>query len=171
MIQYSCRNALSVRAIARCTWLRVGDYLYLRVTRDRESLANLAQSCAIISQKRKTICQTLVTLIRYCMRNLYNLSNLARKVCCKKCFMLNFHARLMSTCMSNLIASITAWSLQVFILNACIAVFYCLGKVSIVWANSVVLSIAERRCRIHRYKQYVTTHVVYIIQVSQVTFT
>ena len=29
-----------------------------------------------------------------------------------------------------------------------IAVFYCLGKVSIVWANSVVLSIAERRCRI-----------------------
>ena len=32
--------------------------------------------------------------------------------------------------------------------NHFIAVFYCLGKVSIVWANSVVLSIAERRCRI-----------------------
>ena len=53
------------------------------------------------------------------MRDLYNLNNLARKVCCKKkkSFMLNFHARLMSTCMSNLIALITAWSLQVFILN------------------------------------------------------
>ena len=51
--------------------------------------------------------------------DLYNLNNLARKVCCKKWFMLNFHARLMSTCMSNLIASITAWSLQIFLLNTC----------------------------------------------------
>ena len=31
------------------------------------------------------------------MCDLYNLNNLARKVCCKKCFMLNFHARLIST--------------------------------------------------------------------------
>ena len=38
------------------------------------------------------------------MRDLYKLNNLARKVCCKKCFMLNFNARLMSTCMSNLIS-------------------------------------------------------------------
>ena len=52
-VQYSCRDALSVRAFSV---LRVGDYLYLRVT--RESLANFAQSCAIISQTRKTICQT-----------------------------------------------------------------------------------------------------------------
>ena len=33
-LQYSCRDALSVRAFARCAWLRVGDYLYLRVTRE-----------------------------------------------------------------------------------------------------------------------------------------
>ena len=46
-----------------CAWLHIGDYLYLRVT--RESLANFAQSCAIISQTRKTICQTRATCIRY----------------------------------------------------------------------------------------------------------
>ena len=37
-IQYSCRDALSVRALARCAWLCIGDYLYLRVT--HESLAS-----------------------------------------------------------------------------------------------------------------------------------
>ena len=59
LLKYSCRDALSVRAFARRAWLRVGDYLYSRVT--SESLANFAQSCAIIWQTRKTICQTRAT--------------------------------------------------------------------------------------------------------------
>ena len=41
-VQYSCRDALSVCAFARCAWLRVGDYLYSRVT--RESLASHSQT-------------------------------------------------------------------------------------------------------------------------------
>ena len=42
------------------------------------------------------------------MCHLYNLNNLARKVCCKKMFHVECSCPLMSTCMSNLIASITA---------------------------------------------------------------
>ena len=119
-IQYSCRDALSVRAFARCAWLRVGDNLYLRVTRE-----SVASDSRVTRKLRAILCDHLANAQNHLsnarresdMRDLYNLNNLARKVCCKKSFMLNFHARLMSTCMSNLIASITAWSLQVFVLN------------------------------------------------------
>ena len=60
LVQYSCRDALSVRAYARCAWLRVGDYLHSRVTRDftrklraifRDHLANaqnrLSNTCDV----------------------------------------------------------------------------------------------------------------------------
>ena len=82
-IQYSCHDALSVRAFARCAWLRVGHYLKSRVT--RESLANFAQS----SRKREK------SFVKHArresdMRDLYNLNNLAHKVCCKKMFHVEF---------------------------------------------------------------------------------
>ena len=94
-----------------CAWLRVGDYLHSGVTRKLRTilcdhLANAQYHLSIARRESD-------------MRDLYNLNNLARKVCRKNCFMLNFHARLMSTFMSNLIASITVWSVQVFILNIC----------------------------------------------------
>ena len=50
-----------------------------RVT--RESLANFAQSCAIILSNARRESD---------MRDLYNLNNLARKVCCKKKFHVEF---------------------------------------------------------------------------------
>ena len=85
--RYSCRDALSVRAYARCAWLRVGDYLYLQVT--RESLASdsrVTRKLRAILRDHLANAQNHLSNAR-CesdMPNLFNLNNLARKVCCKK---------------------------------------------------------------------------------------
>ena len=84
-IQYSCRDALSVRAFARCAWLRVWDYLYLRVT--RESLASHSQTSRNLARSSRKHAKPFIKHARResDMRDLYNLNNLARRVCCKKC--------------------------------------------------------------------------------------
>ena len=76
-----------------CAWLRVGDYLYLRVT--RESLASdsrvTRKLCANLRDHLANAQNHLSNARRESdMRDLYNLNNLARKVCCKIKFHVEF---------------------------------------------------------------------------------